>query len=72
MSDAAKRKAAIDCTGEIVEAATNVPLLIINDAITDDEWIDDYNAMKARWAHEYRELKERLDPPIITCPEDDD
>lgn len=50
-------KAAADCTGEIMEAITNIPLLIVNNQITDDDAIDSFNAMKEHWAKEYRQWK---------------
>ena len=51
-------KSAIDCNGEILEAITNVPLLILNHAITDDDAIDAFNLMKEGWAAQYRQWKE--------------
>lgn len=51
-------KAAIDCNGEILEATQNVPLLIVNDFLT-DEAIDDYNKMKESWAKDYSRWKAR-------------
>ena len=51
-------KSAIDCNGEVLEAITNVPLLIVNHAITDDDAIDAFNSMKEGWAAQYRQWKE--------------
>ena len=63
-----KKKAAIDCTGEVIEAITNVPLLIINDVLTDEDAIGAYNKMKEGWAAEYRRWKDAF----IDFGDDDD
>jgi hypothetical protein len=50
-------KSLIDCNGELLEAVHNVPLLIVNHAIENDEAIDKFNEMKEGWAAQYREWK---------------
>ncbi len=60
-------KAAIDCNGEIMEAIHNVPLLAVNDHLT-DEALDAYNEMKPRWAAEYIAWKSKY---VSFDPDDD-
>ena len=54
-----KRKALIDCNGELLEATQNVPLLVVNDLLSDDA-IDAFNEMQEDWAEDYRKWKRRF------------
>jgi len=49
-------KSAVDCNGEIMEAASNVPLLAVNNLLS-DEALDAFNEMKSGWAKEYLKWK---------------
>lgn len=50
------RKVLIDCTGEILEAAQNVPLLAVNGHLT-DEAMKAFSEMQIGWAKEYLKWK---------------
>ena len=53
-----KCKGLIDCNGELLEATQMVPLLIVNDLLS-DEAIDDFNEGKERFAEWYSGWKRR-------------